>query len=290
MNILFSESTAMQSHASPFLNPDPEFCNFADAAVVVLPFPYEGNISYGGGTAGGPDAILEASAQVEFYDAELGAEPMRMGIFTPEAPSIPPDPQGMIDCLYTTTHDLLQHDKFIAVLGGDHSISSGFARALKEKYGVLSVVQFDAHADLRQTYDDNPLSHASVLARIRDLTPHTLHLGIRSLCREEAEQAKEEQIPLFTMRDLRRRPEHAIAALQTLPDPVFVTFDVDALDTGIIHNTGTPEPGGLTWDETLDWLERVFMSKRVVGFDVVELSQRPGDLNSPFAAAKLVYK
>ncbi len=161
---------------------------------------------------------------------------------------------------------------------------------LLEKYGSLSVVQFDAHADLRDAYEDNPYSHASVLARIRDLTPHTLHLGIRSMCREEADLAQQHAIPLFTMRQLRQHPEAAIAALQALPEPVFISFDVDAFDTGIVQNTGTPEPGGLSWDEALNWLERIFKNKRVVGCDVVELAPQPGDLNSPFAAAKLVYK
>lgn len=280
----------MQAHHHPFLNPDPEFCTFTEAAVVVLPFPYEGNISYGSGAANGPQAILEASAQVEFFDAELGAEPMRMGIFTAAAPEIPADPAAMVDCLYHTTRDLLRLDKFVVVLGGDHSISSGFARALLEKYGSLSVVQFDAHADLRDAYEDNPYSHASVLARIRDLTPHTLHLGIRSMCREESDLVQQHAIPLFTMRQLRRHPEAAIAALQALPEPVLISFDVDAFDTGIVQNTGTPEPGGLSWDEALNWLERIFKNKRVVGCDVVELAPQPGDLNSPFAAAKLVYK
>lgn len=280
----------MKLNHNPFLAPDPEFCQYESAAVAILPFPYEGGVSYGHGTGAAPEAILAASAYVEFYDEVLKVEPFRMGIATMEAPEIPQQPEGMIRTLYKSTQRLLQDGKFVVVLGGDHSISSGYFRALQEKYGRLSCVQLDAHSDLRDEYDGSKLSHASVMARIREMTPHALQLGIRAQCIEEAQAIAAHGWPVCTMHDFRKRRFDLEGALADLPDPVFITVDMDAFDLSIIQTTGTPEPGGFTWDEALDLLRWIFMEKNVVGFDLVELAYDERDRNSAFSTARLAYK
>ena len=280
----------MKLNVTPFLAPEPEFTAYDSAAVAILPFPYEGGVSYGHGTAAAPQAILEASAYVEFYDEVLKAEPYRMGIATLAAPSIPKDPEGMIAALYESTQALLRDDKFVVVLGGDHSISSGYFKALLEKHGRLSCVQLDAHSDLREEYEGSPLSHASVMARIREMTPHALQLGIRAQCIEEAQAIAAHNWPVCTMHDYRKGRFDIDAALAALPDPLFVTVDLDAFDLSVIHSTGTPEPGGFTWVEALELLEKIFMRKNVVGFDLVELAYDEADRNSAFCTARLAYK
>jgi len=280
----------MKRNAKQFLGPDAEFCRFETAAVALLPFPYEGGVSYGRGTGRAPQAILDASCYVEFYDEVLEAEPFHMGIVTLAAPAMPKTPAAMHERIYRSCKAILEQDKYMVVLGGDHSISSGIFKALQEKYPQLGCVQLDAHADLRDSYEGSRFSHASVMARIREMTPHTLQLGIRAMCREEAGQVRQDNIALATMHRLRRKSFDWKKALAGLPEQLFVTVDVDAFDLSVISSTGTPEPGGFTWDEALEILEHIFMTKTVVGFDVVELGVQKHDRNSPFNVAKLVYK
>lgn len=280
----------MKSHATLFLAPPTGFSDPHSARVVVVPFGYEGGVSYGLGTADAPQAVLEASQQVEFYDDGLDAEPFRVGIATMAVPQIPDDPEAMVALLAQLTDPLLAQDKFPVVVGGDHSITTGFMRSIAKHHPDFGVIQLDAHADLRDTYEDSPLSHACVMARARDLTPHTLQIGIRSMAAEEAARVKQERLSFCTMRDWRRGGFDLRAALAALPEKVFITVDVDVFDWSVIASTGTPEPGGMLWDEALDLLQAVFESKQVVGCDVVELSYRSHDLNSPFAVAKLIYK
>ena len=287
---LLNITKTMHLYHKQFLDIPPEFTAFAAAKVALLPFPYEGGISYGAGTGKAPNAVLDASCYVELYDELLDVEPFRVGVSTLAPPPLPQTPEGMIQTLYEQTAALLKADKFVIVIGGDHSISSGFAKALLEKYGRLSVIQLDAHADLRESYEGNPLSHASVMARMRELTPRTLQIGIRSLSIEEAQRVKREQLAFFPMHRYRSDAAAAHDALRQLPDPVFLTIDVDVFDWSVIFSTGTPEPGGMTWDEAMGLLRRIFAEKQVVGADVVELSCRDSDQNSPFAVAKLIYK
>lgn len=280
----------MKLHSKQFLELEPEFTSFDNAKVVILPFPYEGGISYGAGTANAPDAVLDASYHLELYDEVLDAEPFRMGIATVAPPPIPAGPKEMIQTLYETALFLIGQGKFVVVLGGDHSISSGYFKAIHEKYGQVSAIQLDAHADLRDTYAGRPLSHACVMSGIREMTSNTLQIGIRSLSSEEAERIKKEQLAVCFMHEYRNGAFDLDAALQRLPDPVFLTLDVDVFDWSVITSTGTPEPGGLLWDEALALLDRIFTMKQVVGFDVVELSYQEHDRNSAFAVAKLMYK
>ncbi len=280
----------MKSNPKSFLDLEPGYSSMDSAAVVILPFPYEGGVTYGRGTAQAPDAVLDASSQLELYDEALQVEVYKMGIATVTPPDIPEDPAQVVLTLHKAARSLLDAGKFVVVLGGDHSISPGYFRALSETTGVRSVIQLDAHADLRDSFEGNPLSHACVMARIREKTKDTLHLGIRSISAEEADIVKKEKISLATMWELKYGEFDLDAALSALPDPVFLTVDVDVFDWSVITSTGTPEPGGFLWDEAIQLLAEIFAVKNIVGFDIVELAYQEGDRNSPYAVAKLIYR
>lgn len=280
----------MKRSRKQFLDPGSSFVGRKDAAAALLLFPYEGGVSYGKGTARAPGAVIEASRFLELYDEVLEAEPYRMGVVTLQPDHPPSSAEEMFESVYRCTRELMEEGKFVALLGGDHSISSGYVKVLSERFPNFSVVQLDAHADLRDTYEGSPLSHACVMSRIREWTPHTLQIGIRSLSVEEAERVRTEGIRIVRMADYRSGRFDLEDALRSLPDPVYLTLDVDVFDWGVIRSTGTPEPGGLFWHEAMGILETLFRMKTVVGFDVVELAHDPQDRNSPFAVSKLLYR
>ena len=279
----------MKLHTSQFLGIESPYTDYENARVVVLPVPYQGGVSYGKGTDLAPEAVIEASHYLELYDEVLDSEPYRMGITTVE-PVFTDKSKSIVDAVQAAVGELLNDNKYVTLLGGDHSISTGYARAIHERYDTFSVIQLDAHSDLRESYEGTPYSHASVMARIRELTSHTLQLGIRSMCIEEAKRIQEEKLSVCRMDQWRKDLFNLDAALKKLPDPVFITFDVDVMDWSVIASTGTPEPGGLLWDEAIDILRKIFETKHVIGFDIVELSADSADRNSPFAVAKLLYK
>ena len=258
------------------------------ACVGILPFGYEGTVSYGRGTAEGPRAILEASAQVELYDEALGYEPCQAGIVTLPQPPLPRTPADAVAAARDGTSRLLARGLWPVVLGGEHSISSGVCEALTEAYDELGVIQFDAHADLRASYGGSPHSHACVMARMRERIGAVLQLGIRSLSAAEAERIRASGYAVGWMREMRSGAFDLASALAALPDRVFLTFDVDALDLNLVRATGTPEPGGFTWGEVTHTLAEIFQTKTVVGMDMVELCG--GDRISAFCVARLVYR
>lgn len=267
----------------PYTDPD-------NAAVHILPLPYDGAVSYGSGAALAPNEVIEASGQVELYDEILCSEPYKAGIATLAAPDLPQAPHEMVNALYGAFKGLLLSSSAALVgIGGDHSVTVPHVQALCDSRQPLSVIQLDAHADLRDTYQDTPYSHACVMRRVRECTPHTLQLGIRSLCVEEAGYIESQQIPVRFMHGLRTDGLNIKRDLATLPDPVFITLDVDVLDWSVVSATGTPEPGGFTWNEIIHVLTLIFRQKQVIGFDVVELSAG-GPVNSAFAVARLIYK
>ncbi|MGD9082370.1 MAG: agmatinase [Desulfobacterales bacterium] len=280
----------MKLNSKQFLNLSGEFAEFKTAAVAILPVPYEGGVTYGTGTARGPDAAINASQHLELYDEMLKVEPFRMGIATLIPLRPPSDLQSLQKAIYRCSKAVIEEDKFMVLLGGDHSISFGYFQALQEKHPQLSIIQLDAHADLRDRYKGNPFSHACVMSRIRELTTHTLQIGIRSMSLDEARRIERESLAVCTMADYRRGNFDIDAAIAHLPEPVYVTVDVDVFDWSVIRSTGTPEPGGFLWDEALHLLQKIFMQKNVAGFDVVELSGDSEDRNSAFAVAKLIYK
>ena len=282
----------LSPHATPFLEPPEGFDDFESAKAVIVPFGYEGGISYGAGTVHAPEAVLAASQQVEYYDEVLDREPFRIGIATVDPPAIPmPQDSGQMMALLTdVAGELLDRGKFPIVIGGDHSISSAIVRAVTQRHAPIGVLQLDAHADLRDTYMGSPLSHACVMSRMLEMTPHTLQVGIRSMSLAEAQRVKKQSLSLCTMDRWRRGTFDFQAALSILPKQLYITLDVDVFDWSVVASTGTPEPGGMLWDEMLALLRIVFDEKDVLGCDVVELSHRQEDINSPFAVAKLIYK
>jgi len=268
-------------------------CSSADAAVAVLPVPYEGTVSYGAGASRGPAAILRASEQIELYDEEIGAEPYRVGIHTaapvPVSGDDPPD--RVASAVAGRCGELMDAGKWMVVLGGEHSITPGAVRAARERHPGLRVVQLDAHADLRETYEGSPFNHACAMARCLELAP-VVGIGIRSYSVEEAERIRtgipgHRMIRAWEMDgdDWQKR------ALDGLGDaPLYLTIDVDYFDPSIVPATGTPEPGGGSWRPTLGFLERLFREGRVVACDVVELAPIPGLHHAEFTIARLVYK
>ena len=264
----------------------------ADASIVVLPVPYEATVSYMGGTRFGPRRILEASRYIELYDHELDGEFQDAGIHTlPELLLSNAGPEAALDELRDAMDRLLALDKFVIMLGGEHSLSSPPIEAHVKRLGTrrLSVLQLDAHGDLRPEYEGTPFSHASVMHRVHrrvDLVP----VGIRAITSEERALLRDRKIPVIFGHELDAGDQWIDRALAALGDDVYITIDVDFFDPSLVPATGTPEPGGGTWYPTLRLLERVFHERRVVGVDVVELAPIPGFVAPDFLVAKLVYK
>jgi agmatinase len=282
--------------ARGFMHLDDEDAVFERARVVILPAPYDGTTCYRPGTREGPQAIIDASRNLELYDAELRRSPYRVGIHTYRAiEPVMGDAAGMVDRIDAVTTHLLDQDKFVVLLGGDHLTAIGAIRAHARRHAGLSVLQIDAHADLRDEYEGSRMSAATVMRRVRDFCPRTAQVGIRSLSEPEAELVAREQLPMWlaadihtqTLRGSRAWVDEVVAALS---DEVYVTIDIDGFDPALVPGTGTPEPGGLGWYEVVDLLRAVAARRRVVGFDVVELSPLIEGHVSPVVAAKLAYK
>src|SRR5262245_37164181 len=268
---------------------DPEFSELESSRAVVVPVPYDFSTSYQGGTRWGPRAILDASQNMELWDEELGAT-YRQGIHT--LPSLEPTalgPEAMAERVEKAVGWVLDHGKLPAVLGGEHSITAGAVRATAARVPHLSVLQLDAHADMRDSYLDSPFSHACVMRRVRERVP-AASVGIRSMSEEEAARLRAHPEPIWSTRQFRALAGQWKPILDSLTDNVFVTFDVDAFDPSIMPATGTPEPGGLDWFEAVDLLKAVSERSRIVGFDVVELSPLAGQVASDFLVARLVYR
>jgi agmatinase len=271
---------------------DEQFSSFDAAQVVVWPVSYEGTVSYGTGTGDGAMAIVDASRNMELYEEDTSAEVYKIGINTLEEFQPLPTPDEMMDALYARAKDLLESGKFLCMLGGEHSVSAPVIRAHAEKYHDLSVLQIDAHADLRDTYDGTPHSHASIMARVvKDMRIPSVQVGIRSISADEA-RSLDGTLPtkIFWARDIAGRTDWIDRAINSLTDNVYLTIDIDGLDPSLVPTTGTPEPGGLGWYETLLLIRKLAERKRVVGMDLVEFSKTSESDGPAFLCAKLVYK
>src|SRR3954468_4445976 len=268
-----------------------EFSSFDDARILVWPISYEGTVSYGGGTGKGAAAIIDASRNMELYDEETDAEVYKLGIHTvAESPSVEP-PAAMMQSLYERARELVSTGKFITMIGGEHSVSAPVIRAHAERYDNLSVLQIDAHADLRDTYDGTPHSHASIMARVvRDMRLPSVQCGIRSISAEEARALRELPTRIFWAKDIVGRTDWWDEAVAGLTENVYLTVDIDGLDPSLVAQTGTPEPGGLGWYETLGLIRTLARTRRVVGMDLTEYSYVEGFSASAFLCAKLIYK
>ncbi len=265
---------------------------FDDASVVILCVPYEATVSYMGGTRFGPRRILEASRHVELYDHELDAEPHRVGVHTlPELMLSGAGPEEALRELRAAYDALLAGGKFVIMLGGEHSISAPPIEAHVRALGArpLSVLQLDAHGDLRPEYEGTPYSHACVMYRVHRAVK-LVPVGIRAVTAEERELMRAQNLPTVFGWELDAGERWIDRVVQALGPDVYITIDVDFFDPSLVPSTGTPEPGGGTWYPTLRLLERVFSERHVVGADVVELAPIPGVIAPDFLAAKLVYK
>ena len=278
-----------------FLALEDEYSNPEKSDIFILSAPLEKTVSYGQGTAGGPKAIIDASHYVEFFDEETERElcfekgictlaPLKLDNMSVE--------KG-IEKIYMSSMQILENEKFLVTLGGEHSLSLAPFRAHNDKYDNLSILQIDAHSDLRDSYEDSKYSHASVMARIAELTDNIVQVGIRAQCREEYEFIQEKGISTYYARSI-RNGDYGVnwegRVIDNLTENVYITFDIDGLDPSVVPATGTPEPGGLFWDETLGLLKRVGRERNIVGFDIVELAPSKYHSASNFIAAKLLYK
>lgn len=271
---------------------EPEFSDFDAARVLILPVSYEGTVSYGTGTGAGAMAIVDASRNMELYEEETDAEVYKIGIHTLDEFTPRETPEAMMRSLYEHTKEILKSDKFLCMLGGEHSVSAPIIKAHAEKFHDLSVLQIDAHADLRDTYDGTPHSHASIMARVvKDLRIPSVQVGIRSISADEA-RLLDTGLPtkIFWAKDIAGRTDWIDNAVNSLTENVYLTIDIDGLDPSIVPTTGTPEPGGLGWYETLLLIKKLAEKRRIVGMDLVEYSYFENYDSPAFLCAKLVYK
>ncbi|MGI5842714.1 MAG: agmatinase [Candidatus Xenobium sp.] len=260
------------------------------ARAVVVPCPLEASVCYGAGTSRGPQAILEASHQVETWDEELGVDLGGAGIATLEALEVHGSIPEVQERLARTVGSLLDRGAFPLVLGGEHSLTPGAVRAVSQRFPGLMVLQVDAHADLRESYQGNANSHACSMRRcLDDPSLRVVGVGIRSMSAAEARFAAQnpERVRHFLARG---RSWTAREVLATISSPVYLSLDLDGLDCSLLPATGTPEPGGLFWEETLDLLRALFRERKVVAADLVELAPIPGQPASDYLAARLATK
>ena len=279
-------------HGSPFsfggAVPHPR--SFEESKVVVLPVPVDRTTSYAPGTRNGPREILQASSHMELWDEELGADIHEAGIFTLPEMELPfGELEPLMAEIQRVASGLLARDKFLVALGGEHSITPPLVAAAAARHRGLTVLQIDAHADLRDSYMGTRHNHACAMRRTLEHAPIT-QVGIRSMSAEEARAIASLKTTIFYDTTMRREANWIDRVVDTLRDPVYITIDVDGMDPAIMPSTGTPEPGGLSWYEMLALLRATLTRRNVVACDVVELSPIPGLLAPNFLCAKLIYK
>ncbi|KPK44938.1 MAG: agmatinase [Phycisphaerae bacterium SG8_4] len=264
-----------------------EFSSAENARIVIIPVAYDGTSTWMKGADKGPDAIIEASANMELYDIETDSEVYRQGIFTEETIGGEITTREMVDAVHDVVQYYLEQERFTVVIGGEHSVSVGAIKALAARYEKLTVLQLDAHADLREEYNGSKYNHACVMARAKEFCP-IVQVGVRSMSISEKESSDESRI--FLAEDIHDNTDWIKKVISRLSDDVYITIDLDALDPSIMPSTGTPEPGGLLWYDVLPLLKMVSEKRNVVGFDVVELCPDGSNRAPDFLAAKLIYK
>ncbi|MFH0963844.1 MAG: agmatinase [Planctomycetota bacterium] len=267
-----------------------ELADYESARVAVLPVPYESTVTFGGGARRGPRAIIEASQNTELYDGELEREPLACGVATlPPMETDVRGPEFEIARVEQAVRGVVEDGKIPALLGGEHSISLGAVRALAGRFGDLSVLQIDAHLDLRDSYQGSPFSHACVARRCLELVP-VVQVGVRSVSEEEHRFVAEEGLEPFYAWDLEGRTDWIPRVLSRLSPNVYVTVDLDGLDPSLCGAVGTPEPGGLSWRQITSVIRALGEKARIVGFDIVELSPHEFSLPSNVVAAKVTFR
>lgn len=266
----------------------PEECSEEDkSAIVIIPVPYDGTSTWVKGADKGPQAIIEASGNMELYDIETDSEVYLRGIHTDSPVNENSSPEKMVEAVYKRVRGFLKKDKFPVIIGGEHSVSIGSIRAFSDHFKDLSVLQIDAHSDLRVEYEGSANNHACVMARAREIAS-IVQVGIRSVSPEEFSSLDPARV--FFAHQIHNHDDWMVDATDMLSENVYITIDLDAFDPAIIPSTGTPEPGGLGWYQTIKFLDRVIRYRNVVGFDVVELCPLENNKSPDFLAAKLIYR
>ncbi|MAE42367.1 agmatinase [Candidatus Woesearchaeota archaeon] len=269
--------------------PEP-LSNYENSKVVILSVPYEKTTTYIHGTKDGPSALLKASLELEFYDEELGQDSCEVGICTLNELKIDDESEVMVNVVSENVKKLINDNKFPIILGGEHSITIGCVKAFAEKYDELSVLQLDAHGDLKEENYDSKFNHGCAMKRCLDICQNLVPVGIRSLNHDEADFAKEKDIKIFWAKDVVDNDGWFDDAISRLSKNVYITIDLDGLDPSWMPAVGNPEPGGLQYYSILRFLRKVCKERNVVGFDVVELCPKKDDVSSDLAAAKVMYK
>src|SRR5690554_7493136 len=264
-----------------------EYSKLDNAKIVLIPVPYDGTSTWQKGADKGPEAFLNASENMELYDIETGTEVYQQGVYLADPVTENSSPEAMVEAVHQVTKKYIKRNKFVTAFGGEHSISIGTIRAFNECFDNLTVLQIDAHADLRKEYEGTKCNHACAVYEASKTT-NLIQVGIRSMDKSEMLAMDTEKV--FFAHEMAQDDFWMDNAIELLGENVFITFDLDAFDPSILPATGTPEPGGLLWYETLDFLKQVFTEKNVVGFDIVELCPNDNHPASNFLAAKLYYK
>ena len=281
----------MSTVPNNFLALEEKYSRYDTARFAVLPVPYDAAATYRSGAREGPAAIIQASHHVELFDEEFEVECHKVGIATLDAVERnAAGPAAMHEDLFKIARRIVRDGKFLFSLGGDHSISSGLVRAMLTKYKKLSVLQIDAHLDLRSQYEGSPYSHASVMRRIVELGASVVPVGIRCVSGEEHRYLKRSGIEPIRARECHSDDAWMECIPKTLQETVYVTIDIDAFDPAYAPGTGAPEPGGLDWYQVTGLLALVAAKRRIVGADIVEVMPLPGQVVTEFLAARLAYK
>lgn len=270
-----------------FAGIEDKYCQFETAEVLLQSIPYDGTSTWGKGADKGFEAFLHATENMEVYDIETDSEVYKKGVHILPAITEDASPEAVFQSVYAKTLELLSYDKFLTFFGGEHSVSIGVIKAFYEKFKNLTVLQLDAHADLRPSYDGSPYNHACAL---HDASKHTnlIQVGIRSMDSVEIPFLKKDKC--FFAEDMFHSPTWMEDSIKLMGNDVYVTIDLDVLDPSIMPSTGTPEPGGMDWNTIITYLKKVFKNKNIVGFDLVELAPQENQKAPDFLTAKLYYK
>jgi agmatinase len=261
--------------------------DYTGSGIIIVPVPYDETSTWMKGSDKGPDAIMEASVNLEFYDVETGTEAHKKGIHTIDPVLEKSSPEALVEAVCKKTLKLLADKKFPVIVGGNHTVSIGSIKAVSEEFDNLTILQLDAHSDLRQEYEGSKFNHACAMARAREFAP-LVQVGIRSMAAEEMLFA--DQTRIYYSHDLYYNKELYRSAIEKLSENVYITIDLDVFDPSLMPSTGTPEPGGPDYFEIMHFLRDVTRTRNVVGFDVVELCPSPVNKVPDFVAAKVIYQ
>jgi agmatinase len=270
-----------------------EYSSLEKSKVVIIPAPYDETSTWIKGADKGPDAIIEASANMELYDIETNSDICNIGIFTDLPVTEKSSPEKMTEMVKEKVAEHIANDKFVVLIGGEHSVSVGSFMAHAEKYKDMTILQLDAHADLRQEYEDSRFNHACAMARAKELSP-IVQVGIRSMSADEIDEMDKSAVffaeDIFSDKKDYKNKKWMDDVIKKLSKRVYITIDLDVFDPSIMPSTGTPEPGGLLWYDVIELMRKVCKERDVVGFDVVELCPNSTNKSPNFLASKLIYK